>query len=71
MESTALNKKKLLQNKNVMQRVLECFELKDLLEWRLFSKTVANEIVPRCIKKLIYRCPDPDDEVEDQYTFQK
>ena len=46
-----------------MQRILENYDMRRVLEMRKFSKTVQQEVVPRCIKHLIYNCPmDEEDE---------
>src|SRR5258708_5657852 len=72
MEVNQSAKYKLFKNNNVMQRVLENYEKKELLEWRLFDKRVGQELVPRCIKELIYECPEVDDDDDtDGYTFHK
>ena len=46
--------------------MLECYDKKKLLDWRFVSKTVADEIVPRCWKTLIYKCPEDDDDIDEE-----
>ena len=61
------NIQKAFKNNNVMQRVLECFDVKELLEWRYFDKRFGNELVPRCLKNLRYTCPDEDEKEEETF----
>ena len=49
---------------NLMQKLLENFEPKELLQWRFFSKKVANDVVPRIFKHLKCVCPDIEGETE-------
>lgn len=61
-------KQKIFANLNIMQRVLENYENRDLLELRFLSKKVAYEVFPRSFKDLNYILPDQDEEEAD-YTF--
>ena len=49
-------KTKVLTNRNLMQRVLENYSYKRLIEFRKFNKDMCKEVVPRCIKHLRYEC---------------
>ena len=63
-------KNKIIENANLMQRVLENFQIKELVEWRKFNKKLANEVFSRCVKHMICKLPDANDE-DDDYTFHK
>lgn len=54
-------KRKLIENKNLMQRVLENYEYRRLFEFRKFNKTMKEQVVPRAIKHLIYSCPEKEE----------
>lgn len=56
-----------LYKSNAFQHALSFYDLEKLLELRLVSKKMADEIIPRNIKSLRFECPDEED--EEQYTF--
>lgn len=46
--------------------------MKDLLELRVISKKLGDELIPMCFKHLKYTCPEEGDEdSETQYSFYK
>lgn len=70
MVETTDNYRSKLYKSNAFQHVLSFYDLKTLLDFRLVSQKMADEIVPRNINHLKYECPDDEDE-EDPYTFKK
>ena len=60
MVESADNKSKVIKNKNIMQRVLQNYDYKRLFDFRSFNHEMCQEIVPRCIKHLIYNCPEKE-----------
>ena len=69
VESKQLNARQLLLKTNAIQNVLECFDIRKLLDLRYANKRIGQELVPRCFKVLKHRCTDEDDEEEDEDTF--
>lgn len=53
-----------------MQRVLENYELKELLALRYLNKQISGDVFSRCVKNMICNLSEAGDE-EDEYTFHK